>query len=610
MRTEYRENVTHSHLQPLASSLRPLVYSLKLRFVLAGILCFAGCGALPEGGPGESFGVDFTPPAGVGRKAVRGAIVFVVDGVNGHIFQQMLEKGELPAMRKYFADRGLYVQRAIANTPSVTLANITSLATGRFPGHHDITGVRWFDRRGCIWRDYTTIAQKNTLDGDYRAGNIFEQFPGEMTVSIFYQPHRGTTKFFENWMSAGPAFFFGMYEYIDRLTLLRFGEMMDIARRRSQFPVVTYAYLLAPDFNAYAHGVSSRQYRQAIQHTDKQIGRLLGDLERAGLLNQMIIAFVSDHSLGDVKHHFALEKFLREKVQLGVAPGRLWEETPEKNRLKYYARYPAAMAVSGDRYAALSLRKPIRRKNLHDDEKHMACKQAMPPKTAPASPSKALPGTRVTGYKPWPVRPAPADLHNYPVGKTNIAAGKSNPAAGKYIDLPKMLIGQPAVEAVAWATGPNRCRVRTTRGEVEFAQPAGQGGRITAKFTGENFLLKRPGSKGKAISMTQRQWLTATADSDYPDLPAQILAYFRSPRAGDIAVFATPGWDFCNSNKAGHGGLRAYDDMVVPLLIAGPGIPHETRKIARTADLVPTLLTLLGKTPPTNLDGHSLISKP
>ncbi len=106
--------------------------------------------------------------------------------------------------------------------------------------------------------------------------------------------------------------------------------------------------------------------------------------------------------------------------------------------------------------------------------------------------------------------------------------------------------------------------------------------------------------------MTGRQWLRATAETDYPDLPAQILAYFRSKLAGDIAVFAAPSWDFNNINRAGHGGLRP-EDMHVPVLLAGPGVPNIRLKTARVVDVMPTLLDLLGRRIPPDLDGQSLI---
>ena len=109
--------------------------------------------------------------------------------------------------------------------------------------------------------------------------------------------------------------------------------------------------------------------------------------------------------------------------------------------------------------------------------------------------------------------------------------------------------------------------------------------------------------------LTPEQWLAATCATDYPDLPAQIVAYFRSHRAGDIALFAAPGWDFNTVNRAGHGGLRP-GDMHVPLLLAGPGIAPGRLAATRTVDVMPTILHLLGRPVPPGLDGRPLVQVP
>ena len=106
-----------------------------------------------------------------------------------------------------------------------------------------------------------------------------------------------------------------------------------------------------------------------------------------------------------------------------------------------------------------------------------------------------------------------------------------------------------------------------------------------------------------------RQWLEWTAGTDFPDLPAQILACFRARRCGDIVVFAAEGWDFDHGNRAGHGGLRP-SDIRVPLLLAGPGVPHARLGAVRTIDLMPTLLALLGRPVPSGLDGKTLLPAP
>lgn len=540
--------------------------------VLFPLLCLwlwipmAGCGVpRPDGNP-TSFGVDFSVP-NAPTPTRPSAIVFVVDGVNGSIFEEMLAAGELPALRRYFIDRGLYVRNAVASTPSVTLANETSLVTGLYPGHHGVTGINWFDRNPLIWRNYETIAQKNTLDGDYIARNLYEHFPDRSTYSLFYQPHRGTTKFFENWTSAGPPYFFRWYLFIDRLSLYRFGEMMDLARARGSLPALTIAYLLAPDHFAYDYGVSSEEYRESMRHTDRQIGRVLGDLERAGLLEETVLALVSDHSLLDVHHHFVVERFSREQLGLDVAPGRLWEKQPFEKRLQHYQRYSCVPYGSGDRYAALCLRKPV-----YTDGTHV-------------------------GWEPWPTRPSADDLASYPT-----AHGPT--------DLLGRLMEQEAVNAVAWSVGPDRVRVRLKAGEVEFHQPDGPGGEITCRIIDGADPLGWAGSVPEAMlngaPADPQRWFEASADTDYPDLPAQIVAYFRAQRAGDIALFAADGWDFNDVHHAGHGGLLP-GDLSTPLLLAGPGVPNVTIDHARTVDFVPTLLQLLGRPTSERLDGQSLL---
>jgi arylsulfatase A-like enzyme len=48
--------------------------------------------------------------------------------------------------------------------------------------------------------------------------------------------------------------------------------------------------------------------------------------------------------------------------------------------------------------------------------------------------------------------------------------------------------------------------------------------------------------------------------------------------------------------------------MHVPLILAGPGVPSGKRiGAARTVDLVPTVLTLLGRPVPEGLDGRPLV---
>jgi len=540
---------------------------LRPRGWLVAVALCAAAGGCQTPGPNDtadSFGLDFSMPPGA---AVSGAIVFFVDGVNAAIFQRMLEANELPAAKSYFADRGMYCPRAVASIPTVTLANETSFVTGRFPGHHGIVHNLWFDRSKWLFRNYKTIAQKNTLDGDYSAPNLYEQFPNAPTYSVFFQPHRGAT-FIENCAPGGIVFFFGWYMYLDRMNLNELRNVAAMARQQRAWPAVTVVYQLAPDFEGYRSGVSSPQYRQSLLHTDRQIGRVLGDLKRAGLLEKLTLVLLSDHGLTDVRNHFELEEFLRNHAGLDVGTRLSDERTPLARRQRALRRHTAVLVVAGDRFAALYLRRTVRKDG------------------------------RPVGLAPWPDRPTAEDFRSYPFGKDG------------QIDLLDLLAGQEAVDAVAYRAGPGRVRVRRAGGEVEFRQEAGPRELVNYRLlAGDDPLGYRGSVPADALAgrpLSPRQWLEATDDTDFPDLPAQVLAYFRHERAGDLALFAAPGWDFNNRNRAGHGGIRAVD-MHVPILIAGPGVPHGRIDAARSVDVMPTLLRLLGRPLPPGLDGQPLL---
>lgn len=526
------------------------------------VLVLAGCSAIPDIRD-QPFRHRYPGPESVDGRA---AVVFFADGVNATIFREMLDAGRLPNIRKHFVDKGIYVENCTASIPTVTLANETSVVTGVFPGRHGVTGINWFDRNRLIWRDYSTIDQKNTLDGDYSAPTLFERLREHITFSIFFQAHRGATKFVENWTSAGPPYFFGMYELVDRISLCRFSIVAEVAQAAGQFPQFTIAYLLAPDMEAYRSGVSGGAYRGALEHADAQIGRVTQDLEAAGLLDKLILAFVSDHGMGNAGHHRVIEDFLRDRLGLDVARDHLWEPTSFQDRLSYYRNFTTVTARSGERYCALYLRRP----------------------KADGS-----------GFENWLKRPSPEDFHRYPNRN------------GEKVDLVARLLDEPSVDLVAYATGPNSVRLFRKAGAVEVRRPD-RASRLCSYhlIAGTNplgYQGKAPDPMLSGAPFDRAKWLEATARTDFPDLIPQILVYFDGVYAGDVAVFAAPPWDFGSKNKGGHGGLRPTD-IHCPLLLAGPGVPHRRLSTARTVDLAPTLLYLLNQPAAPELDGVNLLS--
>jgi arylsulfatase A-like enzyme len=96
---------------------------------------------------------------------------------------------------------------------------------------------------------------------------------------------------------------------------------------------------------------------------------------------------------------------------------------------------------------------------------------------------------------------------------------------------------------------------------------------------------------GKPHSATA--WRTATAESRYPDAVIGFGTLFEDGRGGDLFVIAGGRYGFRKVKAGTHGGAGP-DDMHVPLLIAGPDVPHGTYGIAQSTDLYPLVLSWFG----------------
>ena len=86
---------------------------------------------------------DVLDPA-AGRPAH--VVGFLFDGVNPNVLYAMAAAGEAPNVARLIEMGTAYEWGAMAGLPTVTLANHTSILTGRLPGHHGILHNAWFDR--------------------------------------------------------------------------------------------------------------------------------------------------------------------------------------------------------------------------------------------------------------------------------------------------------------------------------------------------------------------------------------------------------------------------------------------------------------------------------
>lgn len=158
-----------------------------------------------------------------------------------------------------------------------------------------------------------------------------------------------------------------------------------------------------------------------------------------------------------------------------------------------------------------------------------------------------------------------------------------------------------SVDLLLLPHGPDRCEVRSeTRGSA-FVERCGDRYRY-ARQEGD------PLGLGADVDGDADAVFDATLDSAYPDGIAQIVTLAGSPRAGDLIVSATPGWDFRARyepipHQSAHGALHR-DHVMVPLLVNRPPSGETPR---RTTDVFASALDALGVEAPAHMDGRSFL---
>ena len=142
------------------------------------------------------------------------------------------------------------------------------------------------------------------------------------------------------------------------------------------------------------------------------------------------------------------------------------------------------------------------------------------------------------------------------------------------------------------------------------AMPGRAGGQMTPGLVASGELaiqntVRRAGSRGVAV------WNETYAESVErmdKDIQRALAAVAARGRRTVIVLVGDHGETLDDNNELLHGAGFFESVARVPLLISVPGIePRVTNALASQADLLPTLTALVGVTPPTGIDGASLV---
>lgn len=476
----------------------------------------------------------------------RYGVTILVDGLRADLFQEMLDAGALPNIKKHLVDRGTLVETCVSTFPSTTGPAHLPFITGVMPGYNDCPGLRWVDRGGRSLRDYCTI--HNVLfNADFPKANhtLFEILHDARTACIFDFASRGASDILN--VPAKTLWFMltGEMEIWNKMD----GYAVDAFRKVcSSGPLPRYSLVWMPaiDHIAHFHGSRAKIIIDRAEDVDRHVGSIMSTLQEKRIYDQTLVSLVVDHGLIDTQRHIDIRDTLK-KYGLNVL-----ENLTDNDQFNSLHQNNAARGVSGNSFALL----------------YFAAKKE---------------GRLGTLSYDWTRKLEYEELRSFPSGGT------------AKIDLVRLLRNEEGIELVMAKERENTFLVFSRDGE----------GRIERDYSSFRYSASGNDPLGYAADAQcaalidgrhhgKDEWFMATRKTTYPDGLFQIAQLFDSQRCGDLVVTAKAGWDLMDQgHKASHGGLERTQ-MHVPCVVAGPGIRHATIPIARTVDIYPTYLKYLG----------------
>lgn len=492
----------------------------------------------------------------------RHVVILLVDGCRADLLYDMARRGDLPVIKKYLIDRGVSAEHAIAPIPPVTNAAVAAITCGVYPGHLDVIGGRWFDRKLPQRSSVFSLKDYYTTNQYLSKKTVYEVLADEPTVAIATRCSRGSTydiPFYYNLIGM-KDYLLGRWNRLDEVFVKEFNDVADCANREGIFPRVTFVHLAGLDPQAHHTGPFSADVRANLKNLDGTLGPLMAQLERNGALERICFILVADHGhvpLGE-KNYLIWKKYFSDEIGLPMPDGYRGIDRPDTpaRRKRHYERFAVIDANNG--------------RNTFLHFRHNPAGRWISPRL----------------MAPWEARPTWEELRNYqtPRGPVDLVE-KMRRAQGI-----GLVIGQPRTGEIAIfsADGESRIRTREINGETRYMYEV---------VSGRDPLGYRDSPAAQRLMdgnyHSSREWLQATCALPQPDVVAQLPSVFESPCCGDLFVISPEGWDFEKANVSSHGGfLRG--EMNVPLVIAGPHIRHGRIGAVRSVDLVPTILDYLG----------------
>jgi hypothetical protein len=251
--------------------------------------------------------------------------IFLIDGIHATELQDRLESDPeaLPNLRRLLEKAAVLAFGSIVNFPSITWPSHTAIGTGTWCGHHDVVNPTYYLREK---REFVSPqGQELNSEGfvSPRVEGLYEAFhrvkgDGVMTAGIHAPFSRGADHAVLESRNLGdrtrlkaltqevavdenPRWKADGHKSVVREALVDSRGVAQVIElfTRDDLPAPSCVYheLLITDGAGHDYGPHDEGLRQALDETDRRIGRVLDLLKEQGLLDETLFVVSSDHGM-------------------------------------------------------------------------------------------------------------------------------------------------------------------------------------------------------------------------------------------------------------------------------------------------------------------------
>jgi hypothetical protein len=476
--------------------------------------------------------------------------LMIFDHVRADILYNLIQTNQMPYLKKYIFDRAAIAETCFTTFPTNTVPGHLAILTGCYADKHHVPAMKFWNLSQMVFRDYSGLDIFNLLQDEYneKIPMIYEFFSNSeaFTASSFA---KGASFTYLNKMRM--IFFYVLQKAIGYKTILIHSLKTFLHHFKKNISGNLFVlWLPISDLIGHEKGPTSPEFKQHLVEIDQMLFRILFEgykhwegLNKLGLTDSSYFIITADH--GGFPIHMKSE-LIKDLKHLPLQIKHKQASLKSLNKCDLLVAYT-------DGFGILYVKNPIT-KNWHDKVDY----------------------SQLLAY---PTSKNSVNLINYLLDVPTIShvfIKKKDSSSVTYLVFSRE------------GTSQIQRKIEDHTRLISYQVLSGNDPLGYLNIPQLNKLID-----GNFHLFTE--WLTILPETNYPMLLDQIPRLFDCETMGNILFMGKEGASFTAKEKGGTHDTGVFICSRVPLIIAGPSIKHITIPVARTVDIVPTLLSLLKK---------------